>query len=339
MRMLSYHTKMRLRKVLTVLGILALAALLLWICWLVWLQRFIVYTRDGVVIHFGRSTTALADKEPGQPQTEQTLALDISLADSQEPAATGLQPLTGFYADGDLLSQDLDALQAELEALEPGTAVLLDVKSKFGNFYYSTRLAGASLSTAVDTDAMDRLIRAIRQKDLYLIARVPAFRDSAFAESNPACGLALSSGVLWTDEDQCYWLDPANAQVTANLVQICRELRDLGFDEVVFTDFRFPDSGSIAYAASTSKEQILRDAAQQLVTTCATDQFTVSFSATPSFTLPEGPCRLYLEDISPEQAAATAESVTLSNADSRLVFLTDTRDTRFDPYSVLRRIQ
>ena len=62
MRMLSYHTKMRLRKVFTVLGILALVALLLWICWLVWLQRFIVYTRDGVVFDFYRSSSHLSGK-------------------------------------------------------------------------------------------------------------------------------------------------------------------------------------------------------------------------------------------------------------------------------------
>ncbi len=337
MRMLSYHTKMRLRKVFTVLGILALVALLLWICWLVWLQRFIVYTRDGVVFNFDRSTTNLSGKEEGQVQPGETVALDISLAETVEETPTGLQPLAGFYADSELLSEEFEALQAQLEALEPGTAVLLDVKSKFGNFYYTTGLTGASQSTAVDAGAMDSLIRTLRQKDLYLIARVPAFRDSAFAQANLSCGLAVASGALWTDEDQCYWLDPANTQVMRNLIQLCRELRNLGFDEVVFTDFRIPDSGSIVYSASSSKDQIIRDAAAQLVTACASDQFTVSFQASSGFQLPEGQCRLYLENVAPEQAAATASGAAVGDS-ARLVFLTDTRDTRFDEYSVLRRI-
>lgn len=337
MRMLSYHTKMRLRKVFTVLGILGLVALLLWICWLVWLQRFIVYTRDGVVFNFDRSTTTLSGKEVGQVQPGETVALDISLAETVEEGPTGLQPLTGFYADSELLSEEFEALQAQLEALEPGTAVLLDVKSKFGNFYYTTGLTGASQSTAVDGGAMDNLIHSLQQKDLYLIARVPAFRDSAFAQANLSCGLAVASGALWIDEDQCYWLDPANTQVISNLVQLCRELRNLGFDEVVFTDFRIPDSGSIVYSASSSKDQIIRDAATQLVNACASDQFTVSFQSSSGFQLPEGQCRLYLENVTPEQAAATASGADVGDP-ARLVFLTDTRDTRFDEYSVLRRI-
>ena len=47
MKVFSYHTKMRLRKVLQVLGILVLTGLVIWICWLVWLQRYVVYTREA----------------------------------------------------------------------------------------------------------------------------------------------------------------------------------------------------------------------------------------------------------------------------------------------------
>ena len=41
--------------------------------------------------------------------------------------------------------------------------------------------------------------------------------------------------------------------------------------------------------------------------------------------------------ITGEQAAATASGAAVGDS-ARLVFLTDTRDTRFDEYSVLRRI-
>ena len=60
-----------------------------------------------------------------------------------------------------------------------------------------------------------------------MIARLPAFRDSAFAEAKPGSGLTVSSGALWTDEAQCHWLDPANQAVTANLIQICRGFRNV----------------------------------------------------------------------------------------------------------------
>lgn len=337
MKLFSYHTKMRLRKALRILGILCLIGLVLWICWLIWLQRYVVFTRDGVTFDFDRSTLHLEHKEPGPQETEATTAVEILFQDAPQETQD-LSPLNGVYVDTDLLQAGPDTLAGQLSALEPGMAVLLDVKSKFGNFYYTTSLSGATQSDTVDCAAMDRLIQTLQERGCYLIARLPAFRDSAFAQANPTAGLALSSGALWTDDEQCYWLDPASQAVTANLMQICRELQDTGFDEVVFTDFRIPDSGSIVYTAAASKDEILRQAAQQLAS-CAGQGFTVSFSGSPDFPLPAGQTRLYLENVAPEQAAATAEKASASDARTQVVFLTTSRDTRFDEYGVLRRLE
>ena len=337
MKLFSYHTKMRLRKALRILGILCLIGLVLWICWLIWLQRYVVFTRDGVTFDFDRSTLHLEHKEPGPQETEATTAVEILFQDAPQETQD-LSPLNGVYVDTDLLQAGPDTLAGQLSALEPGTAVLLDVKSKFGNFYYTTSLSGATQSDTVDCAAMDRLIQTLQERGCYLIARLPAFRDSAFAQANPTAGLALSSGALWTDDEQCYWLDPASQAVTANLMQICRELQDTGFDEVVFTDFRIPDSGSIVYTAAASKDEILRQAAQQLAS-CAGQVFTVSFTGSPDFPLPAGQTRLYLENVAPEQAAATAEKTSVSDARTQVVFLTTSRDTRFDEYGALRRLE
>lgn len=335
MKMFSYHTKMRLRKVLQVLGILALAALAVWVCWMVWLQRYVVFTRDGVIFDFGRSSLDLGEKEtrPGEP--EQTLDVQVEFREAP-PEAQSLSRLSGVYVDTDRLQAGVETASQALGSLEPGTAVMLDVKSKFGNFYYTTGLSGASQSDTMEAAAMDALLADLIRQDCYLIARLPAFRDSAFAEANPDSGLALDSGALWTDEEQCYWLDPASQTVMANLIQICRELRELGFDEVVFTDFRIPDSGSIVYKASASKEEILKQAAQQLVTSCADPNFVVSFFGPADFPLPAGQTRLYLEGVDPAQADSTAQKVSGSDPATQVVFLTASRDTRFDAYGVLR---
>ena len=277
MKVFSYHTKMRLRKVLQVLGILVLTGLVIWICWLVWLQRYVVYTREGVTFDFGRSTLDLDGKETG-PQA------------------------AGETAPGEILFQ------------------------------------AAPQDEALDCAAMDKLIQTLKEQGCYLIARLPAFRDSAFAEAKPGSGLTVSSGALWTDEAQCHWLDPANQAVTANQIQICRELQERGFDEVVWTDFRIPDSGSIAYTAAASKDEILRQAARQLAS-CASQSFTVSCSDSGDFPRPTGQTRLYLENIAPEQAAGTAEACAVSDSSAQVVFLTASRDPRFDAYSVLRPLE
>ena len=77
MKVFSYHTKMRLRKVLQVLGILALTGLVIWICWLVWLQRYVVYTREGVTFDFDRSTLDLDGKETGPQAAGETAPGEI----------------------------------------------------------------------------------------------------------------------------------------------------------------------------------------------------------------------------------------------------------------------
>ena len=102
MKMFSYHTKMRLRKVLQVLGILALAALAVWVCWMVWLQRYVVFTRDGVIFDFGRSSLDLGEKEtrPGEP--EQTLDVQVEFREAP-PEAQSLSRLSGVYVDTDRL--------------------------------------------------------------------------------------------------------------------------------------------------------------------------------------------------------------------------------------------
>ena len=129
MKVFSYHTKMRLRKVLQVLGILVLTGLVIWICWLVWLQRYVVYTREGVTFDFGRSTLDLDGKETGPQAAGETAPGEI-LFQAAPQEAQNLARLSGVYVDGKQLEAGLDQVSQKLSALESGTAVLLDVKSK-----------------------------------------------------------------------------------------------------------------------------------------------------------------------------------------------------------------
>ena len=121
-------------------------------------------------------------------------------------------------------------------------------------------------------------------------------------------------------------------------MQIVTELRNLGFDEVVFEEFRFPDTNKIKF--TKDKTEAITNAANMLVSTCSTDSFAVSFVGTgPTFPLPAGRSRLYLTNSSAADAATLAQQTGLENTDVRLVFLTENHDTRFDAYSVLRPLE
>ncbi len=339
MLMISYRGKSRLKKFGIGLLITLAVLLAIWLCWLIWLQRYLVYTKDGVYFDFSRSSKTLSGEiVPWEAAEQPTVAIEYvdgeSGGESGEPAVTRF---VGYSITTDMLLSDFAGVRKSVEALPAGTVVLLDVKSVYGNFYYSTSLTGASTSDSIDPAAMDELISYLRTSGMYLVARLPAFRDNAFALEHTACGLALSSGALWTDESHCYWLDPGNETVMANLAQICRELTERGFDEVAFTDFYFPDSGSIVYNSTMSKSDSIKSAAKRLVDTFTTDAFKVSFCADSlDFPLPSSAGHLFLSGVDPEQAGTLAKTAESAFGEGKLVFLTDSRDTRLEAASVIR---
>lgn len=337
--MLSFRAKLRCKKLGRALLLVLAAALIFWLVWMIWLQRYLIFTREGVSFDFDRSTKLLENQELEPLPSEETISVHLIYDhDTDLEQQQGMTAIFGWYADTNMLLDGVAPVAQALAQVGPDSAVMLDVKSKFGNYYYSTSLSGAGTSDSIDITAMDQLIQDLSKTGCYLIARLPALRDSAFAEANQESGLALSSGALWTDEEKCYWLNPDSDTVHSNLVQICRELQKLGFDEVVFTDFRIPDSGSIVFQADATKDEVLKQAAKRLVSACASTEFTVSFQGGLDFPMPQGQSRLYLADVEAEQIAAAAEKAPVMDASTQLVFLTASRDTRYDAFSVLRTL-
>ena len=233
------------------------------------------------------------------------------------------------HANGD------EAVRAALEQ-QGACAVLLQLKSTFGNFYYSSSIDGAELAD-VDTAAVDSLIDWLSQHGYYLIAEVPAFCDTAFALANSAAALPLSSGALWMDSNGCYWLDPASETVMIYLKQIARELSSRGFREVVFSDFRFPASNSISYHSEKSGAELTQDAAQELTTFFSGSNLMISFE-TDDTAFPADVCtgRLYIRDVDGSKIEKFAQAYGSAENLTELVFLVNSKDTRFDERAVLR---
>ena len=58
-----------------------------------------------------------------------------------------------------------------------------------------------------------------------------------------------------------------------------------------------------------------------------------------TFPLPEGRSRLYLRNVSAAAIGNYVAQTTFDNKEIRLVFLSETGDTRYDAYSVLRSLE
>ncbi len=332
--MIPYRTKNVLRKLCVTILIILLAASMALLLWLLWLNRYVVYTRDGVKLDFDVSPV-LPEGELAVPPTPGA-TIDIYYNEGENvilPENTELTQLSGIYITGEMLAQDISAIRQQLKTLPAETPVMLDVKNIRGEFYFTTSLG--KNASAIDPVQMDGLIKELRANH-YLIARLPALRDYWYGLENVNDGIFNPNRLsLWMDAERCYWLNPASDGTLSYLVQIAKELRTLGFDEVVFDDFCVPDTDAIYFEGD--RAEAINKTAASLATICATDTFAVSFANnTETFLLPDGRSRLYLQNVAAADAAATAERTGLADPDIRLVFLTNLKDTRYDAYGVLR---
>ena len=333
---LSYKTRQFLRRLLTVLLVAALLAAVAMVCFAVWLRRFIVYTPDGARLDMSLSGPVSGAQLPSQPHKTDVSIEYVDSNTDQTDQPVRLTRLEGYYIDPKMVQNDLDGLRQQLAALPAGTAVMLDVKSFWGYYFYTSAMGPGSENYILTQ--VDALIAELAQSELYLIARLPALRDYTYAKSNTSSGLATKKGYLWTDQSGCYWLDPTDDGTLTYLIQTAKELRDLGFDEVVFQDFYVPESTKFVFDAD--RREAIEAAAMTMVTACATDSFRVSFVGyIPDLTLPDGNCRLYLADVAAADVQDVLAQVTLADKVRNVVFLAQTNDTRYDVCGTLRPLE
>lgn len=331
---IPYRTRQNLRRIGIVLLIVLLVAALVGVFWFVWLDRFVIYTRqDGAKLDMSL-TEDFPQGSAGQAPEKQDVSIYYNEGENALNTSRELTQISGYYADRTALKKGPENVLAQIKALEPNTPVMVDVKNSKGAFFYSSAI-NDKRDSGIDPTAMDELIDYLNTSNTYAIARLPALRDYEYGLNHVPDGLPTERGYLWADENYCYWLNPSSQGTITYLISIVTELRSLGFDEVVFDYFYFPDTDKIVFKGD--KEEALATAAKTLLTACATDSFAVSFvGQDPTFPLPEGRSRLYLTDVAAAQADSVAQQTGLENPATRLVFLTEIHDTRFDTYCVLR---
>ena len=341
MRIFSYRNKRAVRRVvLIVLGVL-LALLLLLVCRFIFLGRYVVYADGAVHFDYTQKLSPTGNTpdtpDPAEFPFETVLDVQAESPDGEQP----MQQLTGYYISTRMLADGVDAVREALDETDDYNAVVIDVKSIYGNFYYSTELAGATTASAdvVDITQVDALIKDLtRREGLAVIARVPAFSDPVYALAHQSEGLPLYSGALWTDDNGCYWLNPYSNGVQGYLSSIALELSQLGFDEVLFDNFYFPDSDRIAWTSDDiTRDGAVLDAAQNIKDNLFGNGIRVCFG-TSSPSVAAFADRIFVSSDEPDTVAVLAESMqqALSDTASQIVFLTDSRDTRFETCGVVR---
>lgn len=338
MRIFTYRNKRAVRKTARILGGVLLALALLVIGRVLYVQRYVTYTPEGVKLDYGQRLdyTGQAPAEPDPAEYPFETVVD-AVAQTDEEAEKKTR-LDGYSISTTMLVNGVDQVRSALSEVDGYNAVVIDVKSIYGNFYYSTQLSGAPRADALDISEVDKLIEELTgRSDLIVIARVPAFSDRRYALAHQSEGLPIWNGALWEGDDVCYWLNPYSNNVQGYLTSIAIELSQRGFDGVLFDDFYFPDSDRIMWNATITRDEAVLDAAANIADSLYGYGIEVLFGSAPTGAAAYAD-RVCITTDAAEDVNSIVEGLSPSLADpaAQIVFLTSSRDTRFAACGVIR---
>ncbi len=129
-------------------------------------------------------------------------------------------------------------------------AVVIDVKGDNSGFVlYDSR---SDLVREIGTvnqiiPDLDALLKNLKTRKIYAIARLPVFWDQAVTAARPEWALKSKKapGQVWVDGFSRRWANPYNEDVWNYNIEIAREVVSRGFDEVQFDNAHFPSEGEL----------------------------------------------------------------------------------------------
>lgn len=160
-------------------------------------------------------------------------------AEAALPAVVWTQPQPEPLQVTWLDPEDLDRWE---EAVRGRDGAAVTMKGPDGSLAWVSALPQAVDSGAsYALPARNRAILTGNKSDgPHTVAAVACLRDDALVWARPDLALRRASGSPWRDESGGGWLDPEKQEVQTYVIGLCRELADLGFDEIVLTHCRYP---------------------------------------------------------------------------------------------------
>lgn len=210
-------------------------------------RGYVVNTPSGPRLQLPFSLQTQTQAKPsGADTTVFGTDTSVTLPESTSPpSAKLLSPLHAI-----LLSEDsiLNGTAASEMKKAGANAVILDMRGADGALHYVSKLktAIASGASAASPGLNEAIQTMNRNPSLYSIALVSCFSDAYLGKLQPELLLQRDAGVPWRDQGNMTWLSPSKDAVQTYLFDICRELSDLGFDEILFTNCAYPIQGARA---------------------------------------------------------------------------------------------
>ena len=142
-------------------------------------------------------------------------------------------------------------------------ALVIDVKDDNGRitFKMDSPLAqeiGATTNTISD---IDELMKLLKEKNIYPIARIVAFKDPYLAEQKHELAIKNKNGSIYRDNNGECWINPYEREVWDYLIEVSTKAAEIGFMEIQFDYIRFSTGKGMseAYFGPLAEEKTKED--------------------------------------------------------------------------------
>lgn len=242
-------------------ALLLLAIVLFYAC-----QKYIVYGANGLRVVFPFMEETPVDTETGAPeQVDAELVYDEPNYDSLlSNAGKDLQTLRGQYLTADRITPDAIKSAATQIQAAGGNTLVLQMKAPGGTLSWKSSVAEAAAYGVNGTAELADALNAVKEQNVHLVAVVSCCVDSLMAERYGAVALKGGDGTAYTDGSGG-WVDPYNEFVRTYLSSLCRELAEMGFDEIALSYLQTPFTDQeFAYSAELSSTPSRTDTVMNL---------------------------------------------------------------------------
>ncbi len=238
----AYHGRSPLQKALRIFLIVLLVLIVLVLIAFIYLQKYIVVSDDGVYL----GLPFLQENSPSPDPLPNSSPDLIMPTPEPTPTPSVLSAFHPIVLPAEALT-DGSALQRVADA--GGDCALFDMKTDVTDLNFTS--AANPIAQAVynpQTPGLNDAIREMNQTNgLFTVARVSCFKDAYIFLYNDTFPIRSNSNYRWTGPDTLMWISPTNPAVQDYIIQICVELAQLGFDEILLDNAGYPNQGNLHY--------------------------------------------------------------------------------------------
>lgn len=214
----------------------------------IYLQQYLVYGPDGqarIDLPWQTGDEGDANPPPEEQGEDPLEGLDVIVQEPENPEPT--ETITGSLPAQALTTTGWTEWY-DASANANFNAVAVRLKTANGTIYFDSAnaVSGAVQTSEEPGDTAAALTALTSRPDMYTIASVSCLQDFKAANANvEAWGLKNTGGYIFYDGNNSLWLDPAKPGAREYVCALAKEIAELGFDELLLTDFSYPTVGKI----------------------------------------------------------------------------------------------